>query len=146
MEDDGVEPKKSKRYGGEQLFTSGPQISPKNSLSSEMMKLLIEENNNLKEQNKYLHEKLRMSSSKETELVETILEYETIMSSLNTQNEQLQKEVLYFSEKANNRVDKLGQKLGKLLNKKQHVRHQREENVREFEETHSNVDKGERER
>ena len=48
------------------------------------------------------------------------------MASLNNQNEQLHKEVLYFSERANMRVDKLGQKLGKLLNKKQHIRHQRE--------------------
>jgi hypothetical protein len=47
------------------------------------------------------------------------------MAALNAQNEQLQKEVLYFSERANNRVDKLGKKLGKLLNKNQHVRHQR---------------------
>lgn len=51
-----------------------------------------------------------------------MLEYESIMSALNVQNEQLQKEILYFSEKANNRVDKLGKKLGKLLGKK-HVRY-----------------------
>lgn len=66
------------------------------------------------------------------------------MTSLNNQNEQLHKEVLYFSERANMRVDKLGQKLGKLLNKKQHIRHQREENIRDFEESHSNADRVDR--
>lgn len=54
--------------------------------------------------------------------METILEYETIMAALNAQNQQLQKEVLYFSERANSKVDKLGKKLGKLLTKKQYSR------------------------
>ena len=35
------------------------------------------------------------------------MEYETIMSALNAQNVRLHKEMLYFSDNANHKVDKL---------------------------------------
>ncbi len=71
------------------------------------MRVILDENSNLKEQNMHLQKQLSKSMIKEKELNETIIEYENIMSVLNTQNMRLHKDILRFSDNANTKVDKL---------------------------------------
>lgn len=55
----------------------------------------------------YLQRQLNKFIHKDKEQTETIMEYESIMSVLNAQNMRLHKQILYFSDNANHKVDKL---------------------------------------
>ena len=97
------------------------------------MNVLIEENENLKEQNKYLQKQVNKGRGVEEDLRETTMEYENIMSVLNSQNIKLHKQILYLTRNATDKVDELKTTVNKIFKKAQQEKEKEKEKEKERE-------------
>ena len=90
-------------------FTSSEQ-----QISQDVIQVLREENDNLKEQNAFLLNKLRIISTREQETKQAVKNNEILADKLRKHNADLKKEIQYVHELTNSKVEEFGRKLNEL--------------------------------